>query len=263
MGLLMDLHLFIRQRKNKLKRFSRKILNNFGYEVRKIGSPAVNPEVNKDLWNWLRAYGNIRSVIDIGANNGEFAEFMSTYFDAKITIAIEPLPGYDILIQERLKKIQNLYVFNCAVSDQIGITQFRVNPYSPASSLLETTAFSTTEFPQVLDKEHQTLVDIEIKKLDDILKGLELEENLLIKIDVQGLEDKVIKGGMEIFKRASFVLIEMSFIEIYLGQPLFEEVHQLLRQCGFRFSGIKNQIDAPSSGQPLFAHCLYVNESYK
>jgi FkbM family methyltransferase len=250
-------------RRNKLKFILRKILNNLGYEVRKIGSPVVNPVAKKDFWNWLRAYGNIKSVIDIGANNGEFAEFISTYFAAKITIAIEPLPGYDILIKERLNKIPNLHVFNCAISDQIGTTQFRVNPYSPASSLLETTSFSTKEFPQVLDQEHQKLVDVEIKRLDDILKSLELEENLLIKVDVQGLEDKVIKGGLETFKRASFVLIEMSFIEMYLGQPLFEEVHQLLRQCGFRFSGIKNQIDAPSSGQPLFAHCLYVNESFK
>ena len=56
---------------------------------------------------------------------------------------------------------------------------------------------------------------------------------------------------------AKVVLIEMSFVPFYDEQPLFEEVHCLLEDCGLRLAGFKNQINDPSSGRPLFAHCLY------
>jgi len=60
-----------------------------------------------------------------------------------------------------------------------------------------------------------------------------------------------------VFSAAKIVLVEMSFVPIYQGQPLFEEVHRLLERCGLRLAGFKNQIEQPQTGQPLFAHCLY------
>ena len=74
---------------------------------------------------------------------------------------------------------------------------------------------------------------------------------------VQGVEDRVIRGGRAVFSAAKIVLIEMSFTAMYDGQPLFEEVHTLLEECGLRLAGFKNQIDSVETGQPLFAHCFY------
>ena len=84
-----------------------------------------------------------------------------------------------------------------------------------------------------------------------------LERDIMIKIDVQGAEDRVIRGGRAVFSAAKIVLIEMSFVPFYDEQPLFEEVHGLLEACGLRLAGFKNQINDPGSGRPLFAHCLY------
>jgi hypothetical protein len=49
----------------------------------------------------------------------------------------------------------------------------------------------------------------------------------------------------------------MSFAAMYDGQPMFEEIHELLYGCGLRFIGMKNQIEDPDTGQPLFVHCFY------
>ena len=100
-------------------------------------------------------------------------------------------------------------------------------------------------------------VTVTVARLDDILPADSIEPDVMIKIDVQGAEDRVIRGGRAVFSRASIVLIEMSFVPFYEGQPLFEEVHRLLVDCGLRLAGIKNQINDPASGRPLFAHCLY------
>lgn len=241
------------------KKLIRRVLYGMGYEIRRMkGSSAGNAP---DIWTWLRVSGGIRTILDIGANNGEFAEFLSSYFDAKRTIAIEPLPGCAAQIRQREKTISNLTVFECAVSDREERAVLFENAYAPASSLLPVSKISADEFPQTGGDQRE--VGVAVRRLDDLIDPSTLEESVLIKIDVQGLEDKVIRGGERTFRAAKFVLIEMSFVPMYDGQPLFEEAHELLANIGFRFAGIKNQVDSPTTGQPLFMHCLYVNKNGK
>lgn len=239
------------------KRIIRRILYKLGYEVRHVNRPSEEGS-SPDIWTWLRTSAGIRTVIDVGANNGEFAEFLSSYFDAVRTIAIEPLPGCVEQIRQRKRAIQHLTVFECAVSDHEGRATLFENAYAPASSLLPVSRNSTDEFPQTAGPLRE--VEVAVSRLDDLVDPANLEGTVLIKLDVQGLEDKVIRGGETVFRAAKFVLVEMSFVPMYDGQPLFEEVHALLVDMGFRFAGIKNQVDSPATGQPLFMHCLYVNK---
>lgn len=233
----------------------RRILNGLGYEIRRVGAGSAGG--SPDMWTWLRTKGGIKTILDVGANNGEFAEYLSCYFDARQTIAIEPLPGCAAQVRQREKAIRNLTVLECAVSDHEGWATLFENAYAPASSLLPVSSISTDEFPQTAGP--QTEVEVAVHRLDDLVDPGSLEEAVLIKIDVQGLEDNVIRGGEKAFRAAKFVLIEMSFVPMYDGQPLFEEVHALLAGIGYRFAGIKNQVDSPKTGQPLFMHCLYIN----
>lgn len=237
------------------KSLIRRTLSRLGYEVRRVGG---EPKASSpDLWTWLRTSGGIRTVLDVGANNGEFAEYLSSYFDARQTIAIEPLPGCAAQIRQRDMAIRNLTVLECAVSDHVGQATLFENAYAPASSLLPVSSISTDEFPQTAGRQKE--VGVAVHRLDDLVDPGTLEQSVLIKIDVQGLEDKVIRGGEKTFRAAKFVLIEMSFVPMYEGQPLFDEVHDMLVGIGYRFAGIKNQVDSPRTGQPLFMHCLYVN----
>ncbi len=239
------------------KSLIRRLLNNMGYEIRRLNGSSGG--TLPDFWTWLRVSGDVRTILDIGANNGEFAEFLSTYFDAQQTIAIEPLPKCAAEIRKRKKAIKNLTVFECALSDHQSRAVLFENAYAPASSLLSVSKISKDEFPQTAVNQGE--VEVAVCRLDDLIDLDILEKKILIKIDVQGFEDKVIRGGKKIFSSANFVLIEMSFVPMYDGQPLFEEVHELFVSMGFRFAGFKNQIDSPKTGRPLFAHCLYLNQN--
>jgi FkbM family methyltransferase len=148
----------------------------------------------------------------------------------------------------------NLKVHPVALSHEAGTATFYRNRYGPASSLLRVSEHSRRAFPET---GHESPEHVVTAKLDDVLPSDSLERDILIKIDVQGAEDRVIQGGSAVFSAAAFVMIEMAFVPIYDGQPLFEEVHALLRACGLRLAGFKNQIDEAQTGQPLFAHCLY------
>lgn len=239
------------------KRIIRKVLHKLGYEIRRIND--TSGQHSPDMWTWLRASGSIQTIVDIGANNGDFAQYLASYFDAKRTFAIEPLPTFAEKIRDRAKTIRNLTVFECAVADYESRTTLFENAYAPASSLLHVSRLSMNEFPQTAGQQKE--ISVTVHRLDDLIDPHELKEAVFIKVDVQGLEDKVIRGGERTFRAAKFVLIEMSSVAMYDGQPLFEEVHELLTGMGFRFAGIKNQVDSPTTGQPLFMHCLYVNQA--
>jgi FkbM family methyltransferase len=207
------------------------------------------------LWNWLRRTAKVRTLIDIGANIGDYAEFMARFLSVQKTYAFEPLPSCLASLQAKRATIPDLKIFNVALADRPGKKVLYHNGYDPASSLLRVTDLSKHLFPQTAV---ETPVPVEVTTLDRALAGEELPGEIMVKMDVQGLEDKVIRGGRKTFARAKYVLVEMSFQPMYQAQPLFEEVHTLLVRRGLRFAGIKNQIHSHTSEQPLFAHCIYV-----
>jgi FkbM family methyltransferase len=216
---------------------------------------AANQEYN--IWPWLRDTQGIKTIIDVGANDGSFAAFMSRHFKAESVYAFEPLPACIPEIEKNLAGVPDLKIFNTALSDHNGVETLYVNSYAPASSLMRVSGVSMAEFPQTIG---ETPITVKVGVLDELIDADKLKRNVLLKLDVQGMEDKVIAGGRKVFLAAKCVLVEMSFIEMYDGQPLFEEIHALLAEMGFRFAGIKNQIHSQKTGQPLFCHCLYVRQ---
>jgi len=59
------------------------------------------------------------------------------------------------------------------------------------------------------------LEKIAVKRLDDMARDLDLTENILIKIDVQGFEDRVIAGGLKTIQMAKLLIVETSFESLY------------------------------------------------
>ena len=238
------------------KRCIQKFGQRLGLDIRKVGEGHSSEH---DLFPWVRDTQNIQTVIDIGANNGDFAAFLYRFFKPKATYVFEPLASCAEDLRSKASSIPNFYVFNLGLSDHTKREYLYENSYSPASSFLHVSEVSKLEFPQTSE---ETPKIVEVRPLDDLLDPKLLEKNILVKVDVQGFEDRVINGGKKVFSTAQCVLIEMSFAPMYDGQPLFEEIHSLLVNLGFRFSGFKNQISSSQSGQPLFGHCLYLKSKF-
>ncbi len=216
-----------------------------------------NANASNELWTWLRQTYSIKTVIDVGANDGKFARFLARNFSAEETYVFEPLTSHIPALESQSSSIPNLKIFNVALSDYQGNERFYQNSYSPSSSLLRVSEIHKKEFPHTAG-ETETIV--KVSRLDDLVSKENLKQDIFIKIDAQGVEEKVIKGGEKVFSLAKCVLVEMSFVLMFEKQPLFEEVHSLLVDLGYRFAGIKNQIIS-REGQPLFAHCLYLRSS--
>ncbi len=212
----------------------------------------VRPENN--LWLQTR---NIKNILDIGANTGQFAQRINEILPNINIISFEPIKKcYDeLLINTKDLKIK---AFNCALGEIEETQEINISAHSPSSSLLPMAdlhkeVFAGTNF---VEKEK-----ISIKKLDTIFPELEIQGKFMVKIDVQGFEDRVIKGGLETLKKADLILIETSFEELYEDQLLFDGIYQLLIGIGFTFKGNLTQAINKKDGRILYAESLFFNSN--
>jgi len=61
----------------------------------------------------------------------------------------------------------------------------------------------------------------------------------MIKLDIQGYELAALKGMPELLQRAAYVYAEVSFLPLYVGQPLAAEIVTWLSERGFEMAGIQ------------------------
>jgi len=210
-------------------------------------------------YEWLKNM-NIQTILDIGANTGQFAaQFHSLFPDAKL-YSFEPLEDcYDKLL-EKMSQFSKFHAFNFALGDKNGEAQIFRNDSTPSSSLLPMGEIHKKAFPFT---KHTTPQTIKIRRLDDILGELDIVDNILVKIDVQGTEDKVILGGEELICRASVLILETSFQPLYEGQLLFNQIYDLLREKGFVYAGSEHNIRNPQDGSILQCDSVFLRDITK
>lgn len=227
------------------KKLLKGIINSIGFNITRARG---NLDVNK--FKWLQEL-NIRTVIDVGGSKGNASlHFHSLFPKAKI-YAFEPLRDCFQIMNDKMKHISNFKSFNIALSDTKGQDIIHRSSYSGCSSLRKMEDIHKNAFPITAGERDEV---IQTDTMDNALEQYPLEDNILVKIDVQGLEDKVIAGGIKTLQQAKVAIIETSFVELYKGQSLFNEICGLLSNLGFRYSGawdpdLKNPLDGASLQQ--------------
>lgn len=175
----------------------------------------------------------VRTVIDVGANDGGFA---SELFDAGYTgkiISFEPLPD----VWERLRQRATGFgphwiVAPClALSDYSGAAAFHVSGNRVSSSLLP--ILSRTEKANPATRTVET-ISVNTARLDDVLAPLGAEGPLFLKLDVQGAERAVLAGAERILRDETIGMhVELSLVPLYDGQALADDLIQFLAAQGF------------------------------
>lgn len=197
----------------------------------------------------------IKTIFDIGANTGQFAQSIAKTFPEAKIYSFEPLKEcYEELVQN-FHSNPNFKGFHLALSDEMGETKIYRNQYSPSSSLLPMGKLHKETFPYTC---HETVELVKVSRLDDIAQELDISEPILIKIDVQGFEDRVISGGMSLLDRAKLLIVEMSIEPLYDNQPLFNDIYQMLLNLGFQYCGNYDQLRHPDDGRVLQVDGIFI-----
>jgi FkbM family methyltransferase len=78
-------------------------------------------------------------------------------------------------------------------------------------------------------------IQVDTVGLDHFVKATEIDRIDFIKIDVQGAELEIFRGGERALKDVVAIVTEVEFEPIYIGQPIYEDVSVYLRAQGFAF----------------------------
>lgn len=191
------------------------------------------------------------TVVDVGASRGQFASFARDRFPGATVICFEPLPESRDALATVLQGQAEILPF--AVGDQAGTSVFHVSAADDSSSLLPIGRRQREEYPGT---EESREVDVQVVTLADALEDRALRSPALLKVDVQGFELAVLRGAGELLDRFDEVFVECSFVELYDGQALADEVIAFLLARGLRFAGPFG-VSYGRGGQALQADLLF------
>lgn len=194
------------------------------------------------------------TVIDVGANTGQFARYVRGIYPNSRIFCFEPVPApFAELEQWAASQNGTVIPFNLAVGESNGETEmFMHEEHVTSSSLLATTGFMEQCYP--FTKEQKS-IRIKQATLDSALEKFipEIETDILIKIDVQGYESRVIAGGSNVFAKATACILEINLDALYEGQAEFLELLMMLDQRGYRYVGNFDQLYGNDG------HCIFID----
>lgn len=137
----------------------------------------------------------IKTVVDIGANIGQFTNAIKYWYPNSRVFSFEADPHvYKTLVKNT--NLKDIFTYNKALSDSRGIFKFYRAPFSVMSSLIKTS-------------EDQEYIEVETETADSVLRELNCID--LLKIDVEGAELKVLRGAHDTLRKSKYLLIEISF----------------------------------------------------
>lgn len=212
---------------------------------------------HREPLRFLRSYG-IRAVLDVGANEGQFAAHIRKVLPDASIYSFEPLAAPFRKLVETHRGDRHFEAFQVAVGSEAGEADFEMHDSSVTSSMLRPTDRFARMVPSTAAR---TRVKVPVVTLDGWAAGRDLATPLLVKLDVQGFEDRVILGGRETLARASAVISEVSFVGLYEGQPLFEDILDLMRSLHFRCGGMLGGFSDLETGEMLEADALFIRSS--
>ena len=175
---------------------------------------------------------NPATVIDVGANVGQFSVATSHLFPDAALFPIEPDADTAQRLRTHLPDRVAKNVVVSAVGERVGSVEFQVNADSQVSSVLPLGSGRKQAFPE---SAVQRTVVVAMTTLDTLFEQQSLQKPILLKIDVQGYEDRVIAGAGNILKSVQWVILEMSFASLYEGEKDFSDMLEIMRENGFRF----------------------------
>ena len=182
----------------------------------------------------------IDCVLDVGANQGQYRNFLRSEVEFTGTIvSFEPIPRHVAEMRARADTDAKWIIEGYALGDTPGKTMFNVMVGTQFSSFLQPDHSVLQRFQGSNDVQEK--VEVEIRTLDSALRSLEQRGplgNLFLKMDTQGFDLEVLKGGAMTLQRVCALQSEASVKPIYVGMPSYTTTIEAIQALDFELSGI-------------------------
>ena len=194
------------------------------------------------------------NCIDVGCHKGEILDLMLRYSPNGQHYGFEPIP---YLFEELEYKYKNsAKIFPFALSNSNGKTTFQLVKNAPAYSGIIKRRYDIPN-PEIEE------IQVELKSIDEIIP---LNQKIdLIKIDVEGGEFGVLKGGKNLLKRNKPIIIFECGrgASDYYGTNPADLFNFITREIGLRIFTLQSFIkNKPPINEAVFENYFNTNEEY-
>ncbi len=194
-------------------------------------------------------------MIDVGAHLGEYGlELRREGCEGRI-LSVEPIKSSYSALVGRTGGDPLWDCVNAALGSSEGKISIHVAGNLVSSSILPMTATHSDAMPPSMYRGTET---VPLRRLDDLADeyGL-LEQVVAVKLDVQGYEGQVLEGGEKVLLTSALLECEVSFVELYEGQPLATDILRFMADRGFRPVGLRQGFTNPKTDEALQADMLF------
>ncbi len=190
----------------------------------------------------------VNSIIDVGANKGQFAlKLFENKFRGNV-LSFEPLEEEHRILNYLSLNIKNWKIAKrCAIGKINSKKEFNISGNRESSSLLKILPKHTLLRP---DSKTKNIKIVKVEKLDNFCNEIsKLKKNLLLKIDTQGSEFDVLLGAEKVIKDMKCLFIEVSLTPLYKDQKLWLDIIKYLKKLKFEVWSVDQLLKNNATGQ--------------
>ena len=185
-----------------------------------------------DTLEWIRTFQENDVLYDIGANVGLYSLFAAREKGCQV-VAFEPESQNYALLNKHIyiNKLNHLIKALCiALSDKTGMDDLYLSNFLVGSALHNFGEEVDADNKKFISKYKQGSISF---TLDDLISYGKLPRPTHIKIDVDGIEMKVIQGMLKTLQHAS---VKSVLLEINPNVVANKEIFGMLESLGFKYA---------------------------
>ena len=166
------------------------------------------------------------AILDIGAHTGQFHSWAKKVWSDVGVFMVEANPLHKSVL-DRLAMMNGDNYLIAALGDEEREVTFYTRsdkPHTEGNSYYKEANY--WDIPQLVQESKVTL-----QKLDNLFEDDAVFE--IIKVDTQGSEIDILKGGKDLVSKAQTIILEVSFIPYNEGAPDSQETIEYMNEIGF------------------------------
>jgi len=177
----------------------------------------------------------IDTVLDVGANTGQFRDFLRRKVGFKGQIeSFEPVPDLAAHLMTRAESDTHWKIHTCALGPETGQKTINVMAKTEFNSFLN--PVTTGSHQDQMNKVKKT-VTVPITTLDTVFNKRDLSRTYL-KLDTQGYDLEVLKGGQRAIKDVPALQTEISIHPFCADMPTFSDTISAFERHGFAMADL-------------------------